>query len=162
MHRNPIIYHGTNFEFNLYVSVFLLQVSGTDMDEMDQEQRSMTLNSPNFPNYPDPDMERRCVIKENTGGTFMLETLETWATFEDTMDTMLNTHMQLYGITNEANDDNITSSDVTITRFNRFVNFTNFMSRELEQLRISYSSLDMSIKFTLDFEGKSKANSYLS
>ena len=120
------------------------------MGDMDREMESMTLNSPNFPNYPDPDTELRCVIKENNGETFRMNTLETWATFQGTMDTPLNEHMQINGI---AEEENITMPDHMINRFNRFVNFSTFINQDLEQLRFSYSSLETNMKFTLQFEG---------
>ena len=128
----------------------MFAVSGTEMGKLDQEGRSFTFISPNFPNYPEPDTEVRCIMKQINNETFHFEILEAWVTSEHNLNQNLESQFVFFGrIINRF----MPSPHVMVNRFNRFINFTSFIGIEYSMLLLHFLSLQSGLKFSLEIEG---------
>ena len=120
------------------------------MGDLNIQSQLFTFNYPNFPNYPEPDTELRCVMKHSNDQTFRLEILEVWVTSEYNLDQSLVRQFALFATTEYGN---VGPPYVMINQFNRFINFTTFIGRDLLELRLLFSSTYSPLKFSLKIEG---------
>ena len=132
---------------------FISSVAGIEMGNRDQEIKHVDLLSPRYPNFPksENNMEMRCVIRQPDRGLFRFKTLETWFTFKDRSEHAVNTQFLLITM---AESEIITMPIRKVNPFNRYVQFSDVIGKDLNELLVWYSNSPHDLKFRLKIKGK--------
>ena len=121
-------------------------------NNINSKMRYGTLTSPGFPSYSEKtETEASCRLTQAKDEAFIMTALESWATFEDESIGQNNRQLLVNGITMHGK----TVSLVVMheSGLKRYVNYSNLIGIQLNEIQIFYKNSPKILKFNLNFTG---------
>ena len=133
-----------------YIYLSISTVTGIEIGNIEKELKNVNLLSPRYPDFPEAEnkTEMRCVIRQTDRGMFRFKTLETWFDFKGHSEHAVKTQFILI-----AESKILTMPVRKVNPFNRYLEFSDVIDEDLNELLIWYSNSPYDLKFMLKIKG---------
>ena len=134
----------------IYIYLSISTVTGIEIGNIEKELKNVNLLSPRYPDFPEAEnkTEMRCVIRHTDRDMFRFKTLETWFDFKGHSEHAVKTQFILI-----AESKILTMPVRKVNPFNRYLEFSDVIDEDLNELLIWYSNSPYDLKFMLKIKG---------